>query len=96
MVALPTESPGSQDITCEVAIDQLAEVAPPSASSTQAAWLTEHGIDELVEEGRRVWAERSGVGDLAAMRARSRVAEAEALRDPDGLGAFVVLEWRRP
>jgi hypothetical protein len=26
---------------------------------------------------------------------RSRVSEAEALLDPDGLGAFTVLEWVR-
>ena len=36
---------------------------------------------------------RAGVGDLAALRARSRVREAEALTDPSGLGAFAVLEW---
>jgi hypothetical protein len=35
------------------------------------------------------------VGDLAALRARSRVREAEALLDPDGLGAFRVVEWVR-
>ena len=33
--------------------------------------------------------------DLAALRARSRVREAEALTDPAGLGGFTVLEWRR-
>ena len=33
------------------------------------------------------------VGDLAALRPRSRVGEAEALTDPTGLGAFRVLEW---
>jgi hypothetical protein len=28
------------------------------------------------------------------MRMRSRVSEAEALLDPEGLGGFSVLEWR--
>ena len=42
-----------------------------------------------------MWAERGRIGDLAALRARSRVREAEALTDPVGLGAFTVLEWRR-
>jgi len=28
------------------------------------------------------------------MKARSRVREAEALLDPNGLGGFTVLEWR--
>ncbi len=45
----------------------------------------------LVEEGRRVWRERAAVGDLEAVRARSRVGESEALLDPSGLGAFTVL-----
>jgi SAM-dependent MidA family methyltransferase len=89
-------APGSQDITCEVAIDQLERVAPLSARSTQAEWLAAHGIDELVQEGRAVWAAAAGAPDLAAVRARSRITEAEALCDPAGLGAFAVLEWQRP
>jgi len=88
--------PGSQDITCEVALDQLADVRPPDAVRTQAQWLALHGIDELVEEGRRRWQERAATGDLAALRARSRVREAEALTDPAGLGAFTVAEWLLP
>jgi SAM-dependent MidA family methyltransferase len=81
---------GEQDITCEVALDQLPL---PDAVRTQAQWLALHGIDELVAEGRAVWAERSAIGDLAALKARSRVREAEALIDPNGLGAFTVAEW---
>jgi hypothetical protein len=61
----------------------------------QHEFLRSHGIDELVEEGRRIWDERAHLGDLAAIRARSRVTEAEALCDPDGLGAFRVVEWRK-
>ena len=89
----PLEDPGQQDVTCEVAVDQLADAHPPTADHSQADFLAGHGLDALVEEGRRVWAERAGVGDLAAVTARSRVREAEALTDPDGLGAFRVLEW---
>lgn len=81
---------GRQDITCEVAVDQLP---PPRSNTAQADWLRAHRIDELVEEGRRVWGERASVGDLEAVKARSRVTEAEALTDPAGLGAFRVLEW---
>jgi SAM-dependent MidA family methyltransferase len=87
----PLDALGTQDITVEVAVDQLP---PPTSDRDQAAWLREHGIDELVEEGRRIWEERAAIGDLAAVRARSRVTEAEALCDPAGLGAFRVLEWR--
>ena len=39
-------------------------------------------------------AERKHIGDLQAVRARSRVTEAAALTDPAGLGGFAVLEWR--
>jgi SAM-dependent MidA family methyltransferase len=92
----PLERPGSQDITCEVAIDQLARVAPPDLDHGQAEWLRRWGMDRLVEEGRRIWERRAGIGDLESLRARSRVVEAEALSDPTGLGAFRVLEWRRP
>ncbi len=89
----PLEDPGSQDITCEVALDQLAAVAVPDRLQRQAGWLRDHGIDALVEDGKRIWHERAHLGDLEAVRARSRVIEAEALCDPTGLGAFWVLEW---
>lgn len=87
----PLAAPGSQDITCEVAIDQLGPA--PEADRSQVDWLRLHGIDAMVDEGRRVWQERAAIGDLAAVRARSRITEAEALTDPTGLGAFRVLEW---
>jgi SAM-dependent MidA family methyltransferase len=84
-------APGSQDITCEVAIDQLPE---PSTIRTQAQWLRLHGIDELVSEGRRYWEAHASRPDLQAMRMRSRIAESEALLAVDGLAAFTVLEYR--
>jgi SAM-dependent MidA family methyltransferase len=86
----PLEDIGAQDITCEVAVDQLP---PPTNDTAQARWLRDHGIDALVADGKRIWTERAHIGDLEAMKARSRVAEAEALTDPNGLGAFRVLEW---
>lgn len=91
----PLVALGTQDITCEVPVDQLDAVAPIHRDDTQAAFLARHGIDELVEEGRRIWTERAHLGDLEAVRARSRIREADALVDPTGLGAFRVLEWRR-
>ncbi len=89
----PLDDLGAQDITCEVAIDQLARLRPPDVMSTQAEWLAVHGLDALVEEGRRTWSERAYLGDLEAVRGRSRAGEAAALVDPAGLGAFRVLEW---
>ncbi len=84
-------APGTQDITLDVPFDQLPE---PDATRTQSQFLQLHGIDELVEEGRRVWTERAAAPDLAALRMRSRVSESEALLDPHGLGRFLVAEWR--
>lgn len=89
----PLDQPGTQDITVEVAVDQLAAVRAPDLDRTQAEFLGAHGIDGLVEDGRRRWTERAHVADLAALRARSRITEAEALCDSTGLGAFRVLEW---
>jgi SAM-dependent MidA family methyltransferase len=89
----PLRHPGTQDVTCEVALDQLAAVRAPDAVRPQAQFLALHGLEDLVAEGRRVWAERAGIGDLAALAARSRVREAEALTDPAGLGGFTVAEW---
>jgi SAM-dependent MidA family methyltransferase len=91
----PLDACGEQDVTCDVATDQLALVQPPSGDWSQADFLHAHGIASLVDEGRRVWSERAHIGDLAAIRARSRVREAEALCEPGGLGAHRVLEWVR-
>ncbi len=92
---LAHEDLGAQDITVDVPVDQLVSVARPDVDDDQATWLRDHGLDALVEDGRRTWAERAHLGDLEAMKARSRVREAEALTDPSGLGAFRVLEWGR-
>ncbi len=83
------EGLGSQDITCDVPADQLQ----PTAIERQAAWLRRLGIDDLADEARRAWHSRAAIGDLTALRARSRVNEAEALTDEAGLGAFLVLTW---
>jgi SAM-dependent MidA family methyltransferase len=86
----PLEGLGRQDVTCEVALDQL-----PMATSnrSQTEFLRDHGIDQLVDAARDAWAGRAHIGDLEALKHRSRVTEGQALTDPDGLGAFRVLEW---
>ena len=58
----PLRHPGTQDITCDVALDQLASVQEPDAVRSQAQFLALHGLDDLVAEGRRQWAERAGGG----------------------------------
>ena len=85
-------TPGDQDITADVALDQLPE---PDAVRSQAQFLQRWGIDELVAEGRQRWARAAAAPDLAALTMRSRVRDAEALLDPAGLGAFTVAEWQR-
>jgi SAM-dependent MidA family methyltransferase len=86
----PLADLGLQDVTCEVAVDQL----PPAMSDrSQADFLRAHGIDELATEAREAWRERAHIGDLQALKSRSRVHEAAALTDGSGLGAFRVLEW---
>jgi NADH dehydrogenase [ubiquinone] 1 alpha subcomplex assembly factor 7 len=89
----PLEHLGEQDVTCEVAVDQLAHVRARSADRSQAEFLRAHGLDALVADARDAWLARAGVGDLEALKHRSRIAEAQALGDPTGLGAFRVLEW---
>lgn len=89
----PLDRPGAQDVTCEVATDQLARIRRPDRERSQAEWLTEVGIDEVTATARAAWQERAHIGDLEALTHRSRVTEAAALTDPAGLGAFRVLEW---
>jgi len=89
----PLTDLGGQDITCEVAVDQLAAVRDTVADRSQEEFLRAHGLDQLADEARRAWHERAAVGDLQALASRSRVTEAAALTDPGGLGGFRVLEW---
>jgi SAM-dependent MidA family methyltransferase len=84
-------APGTQDITIDVPIDQLPE---PDAVRTQAQFLQLWGIGDLVAEGKRIWEEQAARPGLEAMKMRSRISESEALLAPDGLGGFLVAEWR--
>ena len=86
--------PGGQDITNQVMIDQLSLVAEPESIRTQAQFLHLWGIDELIDEGRRAWEAAAARPDVAAMKMRSRISEADALLDPSGLGAFSALTYR--
>jgi SAM-dependent MidA family methyltransferase len=83
---------GQQDITGQVALDQLPV---PDVVRTQAQFLQRWGLDDLVEEGRQAWSAAASAPTVAAMKMRSRVREAEALIDPDGLGGYLALEWQR-
>jgi SAM-dependent MidA family methyltransferase len=84
--------PGSQDITTQVMIDQLMMTVPALSVTQQSEWLHKWGVDELVAEGSRYWEEHKSAPDIAAMKMRSRVNEAQALTDRDGLGAFWAID----
>jgi SAM-dependent MidA family methyltransferase len=84
--------PGSQDITTQVMIDQLMMAVPALSVTQQSEWLHKWRIDELVAAGNKYWEEHKSSPDIAAMKMRSRINEAQALTDRDGLGAFSVLE----
>ncbi len=86
---------GEQDITCDVCLDQLSQVVgEPAAVRSQAQFLQRWGLDDLVEEGKRIWTEKAARPDLVALTMRSRVSESEALTDPGGLGGFTVAEFQ--
>ena len=84
--------PGSQDITTQVMLDQLPG---GFVSSTQADFLQQWGINELVGEGTEYWENMKHAPDVAAMRMRSRSTEANALTDSSGLGGFDTNVWKK-
>ena len=87
----PLRGPGSADITCDVAFDQL----PPDATLTaQADWLAAAGIDTMTAEARVRWQRGRANPTRDVLAARAVLDEAAALTDPDGMGAFWVAEWR--
>jgi SAM-dependent MidA family methyltransferase len=96
----PLAAPGEQDVTIDVPREYLVHAAERAGfhlelDVTQAEWLRGLGLDDLVAEARREWDARAHVGDLEAVRHRSRVGEGAALADPSGLGAHRVLVFTR-
>jgi len=84
---------GVQDITVDVAVDQLGLVRVPTRIEHQAHWLDRHGMAALEAAAAAGWRAGAARGDLRALADRSRVGEAVILRDPQGLGGFTVCEW---
>jgi SAM-dependent MidA family methyltransferase len=84
---------GGQDITVDVAVDQLGLVRPPTRVEQQADWLDRHGMAALEAAAASRWRAGAARGDLQALADRSRVGEAAILRDRRGLGGFTVCEW---
>lgn len=86
----PLACPGGQDITCDVAFDQLSA---PASLQNQAEFLRDWGIQSLVAEGQKAWQHHSAEPTTAALIARSRPSEADALCDPDTFGSYKVAQW---
>ncbi len=84
--------PGIQDITAQVMIDQLPA---GFTSSTQAEFLMQWGINDLVREGSDYWESMKTAPDVAAMKMRSRASESKSLTDQSGLGMFSVLSRQK-
>jgi SAM-dependent MidA family methyltransferase len=84
--------PGSQDITAQVVLDQLPT---GFVAMTQAQFLQQWGIEELVLEGKEYWENLSSTPDVAAIKMRSRATEAQSLLASGGLGGFTALEWSK-
>jgi NADH dehydrogenase [ubiquinone] 1 alpha subcomplex assembly factor 7 len=96
----PLADPGAQDVTIDLPREYLVHAAGRAgfrlqADTTQQAWLRTLGVDDLVAVARDEWDARAHVGDLEAVRHRSRVTEGAALVDPAGLGAHRVLVFTR-
>jgi hypothetical protein len=65
------------------------------SAATQADFLKQWGIDELVSEGSDYWERMKSAPDVAAMKMRSRSAEAKLLTDKASLGLFSALSWQK-
>ena len=88
---VPYNDPGTCDITCDVAFDQL----PGSpAICLQSDWLASKGIGTMTDWAREKWRDAAASPDSTAVAARQVLAEAAALTDRTGLGAFLVAEWQ--
>jgi len=63
------------------------------ATSTQADFLKQGGIDELAREGTDYWESMKRASDVAAMKMRSRSTNAKLLTDSLELGAFIEVRY---
>jgi NADH dehydrogenase [ubiquinone] 1 alpha subcomplex assembly factor 7 len=96
----PLADPGEQDVTCDVPIEHLLGVAARAGftleeQAYQRDWLHALGLNELADAAAASWRAGAARGDLETLAARSRVSEADALTDPEGLGAHRVVVFSK-
>jgi len=87
----PYAEAGSRDITCDIAFDQLPGFPQIVA---QRDWLLSQGLHAMTEWARGQWHDSAAAPDSEALGARAVLQEASALTDREGLGGFLVAEWR--
>jgi SAM-dependent MidA family methyltransferase len=82
--------PGSQDITTQVMLDQL----PTGFTSlSQADFLRQWGINDLLREGSDYWESMKHAPDVTAMKMRSRSTEASILIGHFKNSGYTSLDW---
>ena len=86
----PLACPGQQDITSDVAFDQLP---PPASLQTQADFLQDWGIQSLVAEGQKEWQQNAATPTIKTLIARSRPTEAQTLSDSTTFGNYKTAQW---
>ena len=86
----PLACPGQQDITSDVAFDQLL---PPASLQSQADFLKDWGIQSLVAKGREEWQQNAANPTTETLIARSRPTEAKTLCDPTTFGSYKAAQW---
>ena len=86
----PLACPGLQDITSDVAFDQLP---PPASLQTQADYLQDWGIKSLVAEAQKESHQNAATPTTETLIARSRPTEAKTLCDPTTFGNYKAAQW---
>ncbi len=90
--------PGEVDITADVVVEHVEAAATACGfgrieRTSQASWLSDLGIHDLVEEGTRIWESKASNPDIGALEAKSRASQAAILLDQSSvasLGNFTV------
>lgn len=82
---------GAADVTADVVIEGL----PGNPRCWRMSdWCEMFGLSVETESAHENWAALAHIGNLEAMRARSTLNEAAALRDPSAFGSFWAMMWR--